>query len=783
MALKAYRVILSGLVQGVGFRPFTHRIAVLSGVKGYVRNVGGSEVEIHIEGDEEAVSKFFKLFTEQLPPPAEIEEISIRQITPQNYTSFEIQPSTSKLVKRSMIPPDFAICNECLREVLDPGNRRYKYPFNSCAWCGPRFSMMYSTPYDRANTSMKKYPLCLECMKEYEDVMNVRRHHAQGICCPADGPKLMLRDLSGNVIESKDPIAEAAKLIDEGYIIAIKGIGGYHIAALASNDDVVFKLRQRKKRPQKPFAVMALNLDIIKKLVYLEPPTAIEILTSPQRPIVLLPKKEDTPVSKLVSPGMDVEGVFLPYTALHYLLLSEVRDKFLIMTSANIHGEPMCKDFECVTTKLRGVVDFVLDHDREIVHRVDDSVVRFTDGKMVILRRGRGYAPRWIKLPLTLNIEIIAFGAHLQTCGGVGFERFAVLTPYIGDLDSIDALSDLENELLFLINSYKIDIHNAVLVHDKHPEYASTQLATNYAKRFNTKTVAIQHHHAHILATLADRGVLPEDKVVGIAIDGVGYGDDGMVWGGEVLELEGSGYRRVAHLEYIPLTSDRDTIYPTRFLYLVLVLAIGFDKARNLLEKLGLVNTIPYGELELDALEKLLHSKRYVYTSSMGRVLDAISALLRVCTHRTYEGEPAIKLESKARNGKLIEEIRSPRLINDGNTTIVKSTELVLDIINGLESDYAVKDLAFTAQYRLGQALALAALNNIRGRRNILQLVAVGGGAAVNSFIVRGMNSILSREGIELVLPRKVPPNDGGIPLGQIYGAALKVAEHRDVEG
>ncbi len=771
--MKAYKIIVVGLVQGVGFRPFIHRIAILAGVKGYVKNVGGSEVEIHVEGEDEAIDKFFRLFVEQLPPPAEIEEITLSRVAPRGFSEFRIEPSSKSLVKRSMIPPDFAICRECLREVLDPSDRRYRYPFNSCAWCGPRYSMMYAVPYDRHNTAMRKYPLCTECKREYEDVMNVRRHHAQGISCPVDGPKLMLRDAEGKVIECRDPVVEAARLIDEGYIVAVKGIGGYHIAALASDDDAITKLRQRKKRPQKPFAIMVLDLSVAEKLVYLEPPSIVSVLESPQHPIVLLPKKENSPVSSLVSPGMDVEGIFLPYTALHYLLLSEVRDRFLIMTSGNIHGEPMCRDLDCVITKLRGVVDFILDHDREIVHRVDDSVLRLTDGELVILRRGRGYAPRWIKLPLMLDREVIAFGAHLQTAGGVAFEDRAVLTPFIGDLDSIDAISDLEREIMFLVENYKLETSSAVIVHDKHPEYPSTRLALSYAKRFGAQTLAVQHHYAHVLATLADRGIVPESKVIGVAIDGVGYGDDGAIWGGEVLEIEGSSYSRVAHLEYTPLTSDRDTVYPARFLFSLLSKAVGYERAREVLVEHDLVNSIPGGEFELTILENLLRTNRYVYTSSTGRVLDAISVLLGICKYRSYEGEPAIKLEAAARNGKLVEEIRIPRFLEQDGIIIVKTTELVLNLLRGIDSGYPLRDLAYTALYRLGQALALAALSKIRGRRNVSQVVALGGGAAVNSYIVKGMRSVLNREGIQLVLPRKVPPNDGGIALGQIYAVAL----------
>lgn len=545
------RVVVVGLVQGVGFRPFIHRIAVKSGVKGYVRNIGGSEVEIWIEGSKENIEKFFQYFVDEIPPTAIIEEIHIFEERLRGFNTFRIEKSLNSMFKRSAIPPDIAICRDCLREVLDPNNRRYRYAFNSCAWCGPRYSMMYRVPYDRENTSMAKYKLCNLCYSEYTDINNVRRYHAQGISCPIDGPRLYLYTSNRELVSCDDPLSEVAKLINEGYIVAIKGIGGYHIACLATDDDVVQKLRKRKKRPTKPFAIMALNIDIIEKLVYVEPPIARQILESPQRPIVLLPKREDSPVSPYVSPGMDVEGVFLPYTALHYLILAETKDKFAIMTSGNIHGEPMCRDEECVFSKLSSVVDYVLIHDREIVHRVDDSVLRFTDGEPVIIRRSRGYAPLWIRTSKHLSKPAIAFGAHLQTAGAIAFEDKIVLTPFIGDLDSVEALNDLVYELEFLIKSYNIDVSSSRIVVDKHPEYMSRTIAFEYVEKYGSELIEIQHHYAHILSVLADHSHsidLDDGDIVGIAIDGVGYGDDGAIWGGEIIAVGIDSYKRIAHL-------------------------------------------------------------------------------------------------------------------------------------------------------------------------------------------------------------------------------------------
>ena len=769
--VRAVRIIVSGLVQGVGFRPAIHRAAARSDVKGYVKNLGGSEVEIYIEGREEDINAFIRALTHFLPPFAIIEEVQVVKEEPRNLDKFTIERSSGTLVKRSMIPPDIGICEHCLKEVLNPSNRRYRYPFNSCAWCGPRYSMMYAIPYDRENTSMRKYKLCSECEEEYEDVNNVRRHHAQGISCPKDGPRLYLYTSDGELLDVLDPIKEAAKLIDEGFIVAIKGVGGYHIACLATDDDVVIRLRMRKKRPSQPFAVMALDLDTVSKLVYLVPPSSIDLLLSPQRPIVLLPKRESSPASYYVSPGMDVEGVFLPYTALHHLLLRDVRDKFLIMTSGNVHGQPMCRTEECVFNKLRNVVDYVLVHDREIVNRVDDSVMRFTNGESVFLRRGRGYAPMWIRVPFHLDREVVAMGADLQTAAAIGFEDKVVLTPYVGDLDNAETVEDLEEMLGFLIKSYGVDWTRAVVVVDKHPNYVSRGLAYEMCDKYGCKAVEIQHHYAHVLSVLADRGLKVESRVMGIAIDGTGYGDDGTLWGGEVIIVKPDGYERVGSLEPLPITSERDIEYPVRLLIAILAKMLG-HRVYEVIE--GFPHYKLLSEFEREVIVKSVFEGRYTESSSTGRFLDVVSALLGVCYYRSYEGEPAIRLEAVARRGKLISELEE--------MDITYRDVLRADILNYIlkllytlhqhsntNNQHNLSDIAFTTQIALGKALAKVVLKSLYGKRNVEQYIVVGGGAAVNNYIIMGIAEELKKADIKVYLPKKVPPNDGGIALGQIY--------------
>lgn len=777
--MRALKLVVEGIVQGVGFRPFIHRIAVKSGVKGYVRNVGGSEVEIWVEGGDGNLREFMRLIFEEKPPPAEIEEVEVFEEEVKGFNDFKILPSASGTIRRSMIPPDLAICEHCLREVLDPRDRRYRYAFNSCAWCGPRFSMMYRAPYDRENTSMRKYRLCPKCLEEYRDISNVRRYHAQGISCPEDGPRLKLYTVEGEVVDAVDPIAEAAKLVDEGLIVAVKGLGGYHIASLATDDEVVMKLRRRKRRPTKPFAVMGLDVEVLSKLVVMDE-VSIKILKSPERPILLLPKREGSPASRYVSPGMDVEGVFTPYTALHYLLLSSSRDKFMIMTSANPKGRPMCITEDCVFNRLRGVVDYVLTHDREIVNRVDDSVVRFTDGQPVMLRRGRGYAPRWVRLRRRLPKDVVAMGAELQTAGAIGFDDKVVLTQFIGDVNDLDTLSDLDRYLKYFIRNYSLNPSNMYVVVDRHPNYLSRNLGMKYSQEWGAELIEVQHHYAHALATAADRGLVGEDFLA-ILVDGVGYGDDGAVWGGEVMYVDSSlRYWRVGHLEYLPLIGDESVMRPVRFLSSALLTLLNVEEVWKGLKALGIDEGLIGGLKELEIINAAVSGGRYVSTSSTGRILDAVSALLGVRIFRSFEGEPAIALEAYSREGRIIDEVVEDfEVRRDGGGCVVSTLK---PLTNAFLGNYGPakdvgKDVGKSFQYGLGRALG-SCVKVFANGRPALKHVLLGGGAAVNDFIVSGIKDSLHETGLKVLLPLNVPANDGGIALGQVVAALANTYLH-----
>lgn len=739
-----------------------------------MKNLGGAEVEIHIEGSRENIEKFFKLFWKTKPDCIIVEKIIVKRREPAGFEDFRIEKSGREATARSVVPPDFSVCEECLKEVLNQNDwRRYRYAFNSCVFCGPRFSMMYDNPWDRENTAMRDFPLCEYCLREYTDPTNIRRFHAQGISCKLCGPRLWLCDKDGNVIDTKDPISETAKLIEEGYIVAIKGLGGFHIACLATDDDVVLRLRMRKRRPEQPFAVMVLDLDVAERLVYLDE-DARKVLTSFRKPIVLLPMREDAPVSRYVAPGLAHLGVFLPYTPLHYLLLRELHDRFAIMTSGNVHGKPMCIKNDQALRELRSIVDYFLLHNREIVNRVDDSVVRFTTGKLVLLRRGRGYAPYWIRTPIRTSRTIVCLGALLQNAGALMFEDKVVLTQYIGDCDDLDTLMELEHYIRVLARMYRLDLREALFVCDLHPSYETTLLAQKLAEENNGDLVQVQHHWAHVASAMASLGVSPDEEVIGVAIDGVGYGLDGQVWGCEIMYATYRNMRRVGHLKYVKmLGGDLATYYPVRMTVSYLMEILEPDEVKKVIEDRRLVEGLRYGEDELQLILSQYENEK-ILTSSIGRFLDAASALLRICLKRTYEGEPAIKLEARAFRAhfRKIE----PELLEfdiDGSGPYVidpsKMFEYLLnvDYRDEKEVDKAALSLLFSIGYAIG-----IVVKKVR-KRNIKKVI-ISGGAAVNEFIIRGIVSALKDTDLQVLLPRDVPANDGGIALGQAVIAAAR---------
>ncbi len=765
MRVEAARIRVVGIVQGVGFRPFIYRLARSVGLRGYVVNLGGSEVEIHVEGEPRRISEFLERLEAEKPPPARIEEMSVERVEPQGFPEFRILKSERRLSRRSMIPPDIGICRECLREIHDPASRFYRYYWNSCAWCGPRFSMMYDVPYDRENTSMRAFPMCPDCARDYGDPGNVRRFHAQGISCPRCGPRTYVYDSRGRRLEVGDVVEWAARAIEGGSILAVKGVGGFHIAALASDDGVVAELRRRKHRPTKPFALMARDCSVASRIAVVDE-GACRVLESPERPILLLPKRRGGGVSSLVAPGLDTIGVMLPYTGFQALLLEAVDDEFLIMTSGNRRGRPMCTSLDCVLRELRGIVDYIVAHNREIVHRVDDSVVRFTDGELTMIRRSRGYAPAWIRVRASLP-EACAVGAELQVAGAVAFEDKVVPTQYIGDADQPGQLEELEGELRWFMRVY--NLHPRVVGVDMHPAYHNRPLAARLAEEYGAELVEVQHHHAHAASAMAEDGVEPGEVRVAVAIDGTGYGPDGTIWGGEVLRASYESFERAASLHPFRLPGgERAVVWCTRAL-IGLLASAGYaeEEVTTLLRRRGLLDTLPYGEREALIAYRLASSASEPLTTSMGRTLDSFSALLGVEHHRDYEGEPAMKLEAAARGGR--DHGYTPRILQREGRLVVDTPGLLEWAINAIEEGVPVSDIALTVQAALGRALGEAAALAARGLEGP---VYATGGAAVNTYIIRGLRSALAQHGLELRLQTKLPPGDGGIAVGQVMVAS-----------
>lgn len=751
----AARIRVVGIVQGVGFRPHVYRLAKSLGLKGYVKNLGGAEVEVWIEGNGAAIEEFVVILREKTPEAAEIEEIEVFPERPRGYSDFTIEKSGEEKAKISMIPPDFGVCGECLREILDPASRWYRYPFHSCAWCGPRFSVIHKPPYDRGNTSWKSFPLCSECLKEYADPGNLRRFHIQGISCPHCGPKLRLVDSKGEEVGG-DPLATAAKLIDEGYIVAVKGIGGFHLAALATDDDVVAKLRSRKRRKRKPLAIMVLDLKVANSIVEVSK-EAGKVLESPARPIVILPRKENSRVSKLVAPKLRTLGVMLAYTPLHYLLLLETRDKFLVMTSGNESGEPIIRDDHEALYKLSHVADFFLLHNRKIVNRVDDSVVRFTDGTLTLIRRARGYAPRWLELPREARRTGVATGAMLMNTAAVATDKYIIPTQHIGDVENLETLEFMSEALEFLVNAYDIKLEEAVVISDKHPSYPTRSFALEIAEKWHAERFEVQHHAAHVAAGMLEYKL---EESTGIAIDGVGYGDDGSIWGGEVIHISsGNGYSRAGHLEYFPLPGgDRAAEYPARIILGVLVDVLGPEEGLKHFIARGYHNILPGGFSE--TLAALTQIKKAPLASSTGRFLDAVAAALWVAHERSYEGEPAITLEEFSWGGELVP---LPIEVEDG---VILVKEFLAELASGSYSSLPARDIARSAQQLLGRAFGTIA------REERAKRVIVSGGAAVNEYIIKGIREVIGKDSV--LLMRKLPPGDGSISAGQLYYAFLE---------
>lgn len=747
-------ITVSGRVQGVGFRPFVYRLAVKNGLSGYVRNRDGV-VEILVEGDGEKIGRFLALLRNEKPPSAYVQSVKVEHIGGKPlFKGFKIEESPrERAFPESFAPADLSICDECSKELRNPTNRRFDYFFITCTNCGPRFTIIERLPYDRLNTTMRKFRMCPECEKEYRDPAN-RRFHAQTIACRRCGPKVYLSANDGEALNVKDPVREAGKLLDEGYILAIKGNGGFHIATSSLNHEPVARLRRAKHRAQKPFAIMAKSVEAAASFAEVSPREA-ELLESPAKPIVLLKKSNGYYLAENVSPGLDTVGVMLPYTGLHLMLFDWSEEPAFVMTSANPPGEPIIKDDLEALKRLGKIVDYFLFHDREIAQRCDDSVVKLVAGGPSFLRRSRGYAPEPIKIKAGVKSAVLGVGAELNVASCLLSGHNAFLSQHIGDVETWESLRFLEEATKNLIELTKSEV--GAVACDLHPTFNTTAFASKLSDEMAVPLFKVQHHHAHVAKLMAEYGI---EEMVGIACDGFGYGPDGSAWGGEILYCHEGGFERLGHLEDQPMVGgDLATKYPLRMAVGILR---GLEEAREWF--LDRASSLPRGRLEAEVALRSLEAGRYVETSSCGRVLDAISSILDLCHERTYEGEPAMKLEAAAKGGKAV--LNLP--INfKGN--VIKTTELVEEIFNLRERE-AVKDLAYSAQKYIAESLAEFATLEAEG----LGVKAVGfsGGVAYNRQISLTIKTVVEKGGFKFLYSRAVPPGDGGISLGQAYAAS-----------
>ena len=753
---------ICGQVQGVGFRPFVYRLAEEMNLCGWVRN-DAAGVAIEAQGPATALERFLAALR-QPPPLARIDELRTTALPARSgEAGFAIHASRAGPVLAE-ITPDAAVCTACLAELFDPADRRYRYPFINCTHCGPRYTITRAIPYDRPNTSMAGFPLCPACAREYHDPAD-RRFHAQPVACPACGPRLSLRDAGGSPLAVADAIAATLEQLRNGAIVALKGLGGFHLACDARNAAAVARLRQRKQREAKPFAVMAANLASLAPWVECNEDEQ-RLLETPERPIVLLRLRTgvDTELPG-IAPGMDQFGVMLPYTPLHYLLFHEAAGRpdgcdwltqpwplLLVMTSANPGGEPLVIADEEAFARLAGIAEGFLTHDRAIVARCDDSVLLVRPTGTTFVRRARGYVPRRIALP-TAGPSVLACGGWLKNTVCLTRDAQAYLSPHIGDLDNPAACRALEEMVERLLDTLRIVPERVAC--DRHPDFFSSRFAAAFAAERGLPGVTVQHHHAHIAAIAAEHGLNP--PVLGLALDGVGLGDDGGSWGGELLRVDGASYRRLGHLRPLPLPGgDRAAREPWRM-------------AAAALHALGRGEEIPRrfpGPLA-EPVRRLLAQEEQAHcplTSSAGRLFDAATALLGLRRASDYEGQAAMELEALAAAYGPAEPLA------DGYHLMVNGQLDLLPLLAWL-ADHAAEPACGAARFHATLALALADWVAQAARREAAPDIALGGGCFLNRLLSIQVRSRLERNGLHVYEAHQAPPNDGGLSLGQAWVA------------
>ena len=745
MARVRLEVQVEGIVQGVGFRPFVYALATRLGLGGLVSN-DGRGVTVEIEGDPGQVDRFLGALERDAPPLAMIERLRSRRVPPRAETSFTIAASAAGAERATLVSPDVATCEDCLREILDSADRRHGYAFTNCTNCGPRFTIIRDVPYDRATTTMAAFPMCAACRREYEDPAD-RRFHAQPVACPACGPRLALLDGAG-VALAGEPIAGAARLLRDGAVVAVKGLGGYHLAADAGNEAAVAALRHRKRREDKPFALLAHDVAAVKALVDLAPAEE-RLLTSARRPIVLLRRRPDAPVAAATAPGNRFLGVMLPYTPLHHLLARAVGGP-MVLTSGNVSDEPIAFHDDEALARLRGIADAFLTHDRAIHIRTDDSVVRAVRGAPLVARRARGHAPQPVVVPWRLQRPVLACGAGLKNTICVARERHAFLSHHVGDLEHYEAYAAFTEAIAHFQRLF--GVRPAAIAHDLHPDYLSTKWAL---EQEDVELVPIQHHHAHIASCLADNGYAK--PVIGVAFDGLGYGADGTLWGGEFIVADVAGFERVGHLATVPMPGGVAGIRePWRMA--VVYLAEAFGGAPPSLD------VVRRNEAEWARVLAVARSPAHApETSSAGRLFDAVAALLGVRDRISYEGQAAIELEQLVDDAEI--GAYDAALLPGGAGFEIRAADLVAAAAGELTMGVGRETIA--ARFHNGLAGAIRLGCEAARERSGLATVALSGGVFQNVALLERTIDRLQGAGFRVLWHHQVPPNDGGISLGQ----------------
>lgn len=779
------KILVSGIVQGVGFRPTVYRIATELNLNGSIRNLGNI-VEIILEGDESEVSKFKDLLFKALPPIAKIDtyeekDINTNILTP-HYNNFIILESEDNYDGTSVIPPDVGICKKCLDEITDSTNRRYKYPFNACCDCGPRFTVIESVPYDRDKTSMDDFPLCDKCEKEYKNPLD-RRYHAEAMCCEDCGPSLKLYNKDKQLIECEDVLAEAAKLLKNNNILALKGIGGTHLVCKVTDEKVVSRLRKILNRPAQAFAVMSPNIDTVKKYAQISP-LEEKSLKSRQRPIVVLKKNKEYFFADSVAPMLHTIGVMLPYAPLHHLLFIENEkingDPAYIMTSANVPGEPMMINNESILNELEGIYDYAIVHNRRIINRCDDSVVKYRNNKLSFIRRSRGYTPEPYMISKSIldlnenikNANILALGPELDVTFTILNHSRAYLSQHIGNTNKYKTYEFLKDAIKHMMEITKTKNFDLIAC-DMHPQFFTTKLAQEYSQYYNVDLIQVQHHHAHGINLLNDNNL---NELVFIAADGVGYGSDKTAWGGEILYTDVKNFERLGSLTPQKMPGgDLCTKYPSRMLMSILLNEDSYGKKYNNMEisklmKEHYAHYFKYGESEIDMILKQLDSNLNVgFSSSTGRVLDSVSAALGICGSRTYEGEAAMKLESAAYGAS--KNINIPFNIEKINGLYrFNTTDILKEVIDLRFKGESIKEIASAAQRVIAEGLSSIAIK-VAEDKNLLNIGATGG-TLYNEEITLTCKNIIEKSGYKFIQHEGSCCGDGSVSLGQAIVAS-----------